>query len=214
MREELYNWNDEVQVITTEVMRDLSGHQNNWESDEDGAGWAQLGFEILKTSIGVFWEGDIRYTGPTSQIGVVMPNKPDLDFNTSNKSRKIINFRSEALAGIETVNVKFRCRIQYNGPEVVASFGFDAGGKRARLGRDVEITVRNPLALKTVRTSKAWRDVGIKRYPVIKIPIEFRFDDLWPNPNREETFTLILSGMWGFGAPGLSYKMNRKVVKN
>lgn len=194
------------------ALRDLVKRPEQFEADEDAAGFTQLGFDILKTTLSQFWVGDIRYTRLTSQIGVRLPNKPNLDYNTVTRSRLIIDHRSRTFARIESVRVKFRARIQYNGPEVVVSFGFDAGGKRARLGRDVEVTVRNPLAPKTVRAGADWRAIGIQRYPVIQIPIEFRVDHPWPTPNRDMTFTLVLSGMHGFGAPGLKAIIDRREV--
>jgi hypothetical protein len=212
MLEVIRSSHDQQQLISR-VLRDLSTSSTVRESYEDAAGFAQLGFDILKTTLGVFWKGDIRYTGPTSQIGVLMPSKPDLDYTSVPQTRRIINYRTKTPVGIEAVNVKFRCKIQYNGPEVLASFGFAAGGKRARLGSDAEIIVGNPLSLKTIPTSEDWQRIGIKRYPVIKIPIEFRVDEPWPNDNYEETFTLVLSGMQGFGAPGLKPIINRNAVK-
>ena len=203
---------DDEARLAAAVMRDLVRRSARPEADEDVSGWAQLGFEILRTGLSVFWQGDIKYTGPTSQIGVLMPNKPDLDFQWIRKSKQIINFRMATAVGIETVNVQFRCNISHNGPEVLASFGFDAGGKRARLGRDAEITVNEPLPLQTVPTSGEWQAIGVRRYPVIEIPIEFRVDDVWPNPNHEETFSLVLSGMYGFGAPGIA-SIIRRIVK-
>jgi hypothetical protein len=196
----------EMQFAATAAMRDL-------RASEDASGWAQLGFEIIRTSLSVFWQGDIRYTGPTSQIGVQLPSKPDLDYQWLRKNKTIINYRLETAAGIETVNVQFRCDISHNGPEVLASFGFAAGGMRARLGRDASITVREPLPLQTVATSSEWQAIGIRRYPVIEIPVEFRVDDVWPNPNHEETFSLVLSGMYGFGAPGTATIIRRVVRK-
>jgi hypothetical protein len=194
----------EEQFAATAVMRDLL-------AEEDASGWAQLGFEIVRTGLSVFWQGDIKYTGPTSQIGVQLPSKPDLDYQWLRKSKTVINYQLSTAAGIEAVNVQFRCDISHNGPEVLASFGFAAGGMRARLGRDAALTVREPLPLQTVPTTSEWQALGIRRYPVIEIPIEFRVDDLWPNDNHEETFSLVLSGMLGFGAPGIASIIRRQV---
>lgn len=180
---------------------------------EDAEGFPELGFDILKTSLGVWWTDDIKVRGPSSQIGVRMPGKRNLAWNWTPASRLVINHRSKTNIGIESVNVKMRCRIRYNGPEVLASFGFDAGGKRSRLARDTEIVINNPLPRKTVAASAAWRKIGVERFPVIEIPIEFRIDHPWPTSNREETFSLILSGYWGFGAPGLKAIINRRVVR-
>jgi hypothetical protein len=198
--------------LVVAAMRDLV-RQSAREADEDAAGWAQLGFELVRTGLSVFWQGDIRYTGPTSQIGVQMPNKPDLDYQWIRKSRTIIQYRTTTAVGIEAVNVQFRCDISYSGPEVLASFGFAAGGQRARLGSEAEVSVREPLPLKTVPTTAEWQAIGIRRYPVIEIPIEFRVDEPWPNDNHEETFSLVLSGMHGFGAPGVAAIIRRSVRK-
>jgi hypothetical protein len=198
--------------LVAAAMRDLVREQAR-VADEDAAGWAQLGFELVRTGLSVFWQGDIRYTGPTSQIGVQMPNKPDLDYQWIRKSRTIIQYRTTTAVGIEAVNVQFRCDISHNGPEVLASFGFAAGGMRARLGSEAEISVREPLPLTTIPTNAAWQAIGIRRYPVIEIPIEFRVDEPWPNSNHEETFSLVLSGMHGLGAPGLATIIRRVVRK-
>jgi len=74
-------------------------------------------------------------------------------------------------------------------------------------------TRRVPLPLKTVSTTNDWQAIGIRRYPVIEIPIEFRVDDVWPNDNHEETFSLVLSGMHGFGAPGVASVIRRQIRK-
>jgi hypothetical protein len=175
---------------------------------------AALGFTIVTAGISTLTSGDLKITRPAGQIGVRMPRKPNLQWNYTRRSRLIINHRVTSRAGVELVNVKMRCNISYSGPEVLASFGFDAGGKRSRLMNDTDIRINNPLPLRATRAPEAWRKIGIRFFPVIEIPIEFRIDHPWPTSNRNETFSLVLSGNKGFGADGRRAIIRRNVVRN
>jgi hypothetical protein len=181
------------------------------EADEDASGWAQLGFQIVAAGFSALSASGVRLHGPTGEIGVRLPNKPNLDYQWVSGRRTVVSYRSQTLVGIETANIQLRCDIRYNGPEVVALFGFAPGGRRARLGAEAEIWIRGALPLRTVPTGPEWQAVGIRRYPVIEIPIEVMVDEPWPNSNHEETFNLVLSGMQGFGAPGLPVKRLHQV---
>jgi hypothetical protein len=167
-----------------------------------GAAVVGTGFEILKSVITPMTQGDIQVTWPTSPIGVTWPAKPaHLQFNTRTIGRLIIDYvATHPIFGYEFVNVKLRCTVQHNGPEVQATFSFDAEGRRSRLARDTSIAINNPLSLETSPAPANWHSAGVRAYPVIRIPVEFRIDRPWPLSNRNETFTLVLSGMYGFGA--------------
>lgn len=167
-----------------------------------GAAVVITGFEILKSIITPMTQGDIQVMWPTSPIGVKWPGKPPgLRLRALTTSRLIINWvERNPITRIEQVNVKLRCHVQYNGPETEATFSFDAEGHRSRLGRDTTISIGNPLSLETQPAPADWQRVGVREYPVVRIPMEFRVDRPWPHDNYNETFTLVLSGMYGFGA--------------
>jgi hypothetical protein len=176
-----------------------------------------LGFEILKSTISTMTAGDIKVTWPISQIGVTWPGKPNLTYKALNRSELIISYyKANPISGIEQVNVKLRCHVVYNGPEVQATFSFDAGGKRSRLMRDTYVTINNPLSLETRPAPEVWRRMGVREYPIIRVPVEFTVDHPWPQDNLNMTFTLVLSGMYGFGAgPGnAEHIVDKKVVWN
>jgi hypothetical protein len=196
-------------------------YEQDWETEREaiatGAAVVGTSLEILKSTIVPMTKGDIQVTFPTSPIGVTLKTKSAaLNFNTVYNDMLIINHRTvHSVFGYEFVNVKLRCYVQYNGPEVQATFGFDAEGRRSRLGRDTTIAINNPLSLETKPTSSAWQRVGVMVYPVVRIPVEFRVDNPWPLDNHNETFVLVLSGMYGFGASkGESAIKNRRMVKN
>ncbi|MFN0109459.1 MAG: hypothetical protein ACKVZH_11450 [Blastocatellia bacterium] len=176
-----------------------------------------LGFEVLKSTISTMTQGDIEVTWPISQIGVTWPGKPNIAYKALNRSELIIVYhKANPISGIEQVNVKLRCHVVYNGPEVQATFSFDAGGKRSRLMRETNIVINNPLSLETRPAPEQWRRVGVREYPIIRIPVEFMVDHPWPQDNLNMTFMLVLSGMYGFGAgPGSSqHIVDKKVVWN
>ncbi len=162
---------------------------------------AAAGFEILRSVITPMTQGEIQVTWPNSPIGVTWPAKPaELHLNATTQSALIVNEVWSSPVGIEQVNAKLRCHVQYDGPQVQATFSFDAEGRRSRLNNDTYITVNNPLSLETRRASPEWQRVGIREYPVVRIPIEVRIDRIWPQSNYNLTFNLVLSGMYGFGA--------------
>jgi len=158
-------------------------------------------FEILKTTITALQAGDVRFEGPSSTIGVRWPGKPTgLRFNATRDSRLIMNYREvHPLFGYEFANIKLRCKIEFNGPEIEVTFAFEPDGKRSRLQTDAVVTIQNPLLLETRPTTAEWQKLGVPEYPVIRIPVELRVDRMWPWSNYNESFELVLSGMYGFG---------------
>jgi hypothetical protein len=166
---------------------------------------AQIGFEILKSGISAMASGDVEYTGPTSAIGVTATNIPsNVRLKAKTSSLLIFSFHSEnPSTGIEHVNVKLNCWIQYDGPQVQATFQFPADGQRSRLMNDTKIRIENPLSLEQMDADENWQRIGIQRFPVVRIPVTVFVDAPWPNDNYHESFMLVLSGMYGFGAPGL-----------
>ena len=180
-----------------------------------GAAVVQTSFEILRSVITPFTVGDVSVTMPNSPIGVTLASKPsNLHLQALRSERLIINWReSNPITDFEQVNIKMRCFVQYNGPEVQATFGFDADGRRSRTGRDTSIIVNNPLSLETRAASAEWKRAGINEYPVIYIPIEFRVDRPWPMSNYNQTFKLVLCGMVGFGT-GINDRNFKKDIRS
>ena len=100
---------------------------------------------------------------------------------------------------VETVNIKLRCMLQYNGPEVWATFDTAADGTRSRLGSETTIDIKPQLDLDFREAPEAWKKAGIDRYPVIYLPVSVFVDEPWPTDNLKASFHLVLSGMYGFG---------------
>lgn len=204
-------------AMVTESELETPGHGGAESSLQEAATAAAVvgtGFEILRSALSAMTAGDIGITRPTSEIGVTWPAKPSkLRFNTGLKNRLIISYReTHPLFGYEFVNVRLRCHVQFNGPEVTATFSFDAEGKRSRLARTTSITINNPLSLETRTTPAEWQRMGVTTYPVVRVPVEFRIDRPWPLSNYNATFDLLLSGMYGFGAArDRCYIVNRRV---
>jgi len=165
---------------------------------------AALAFNILSAGVSEMKQGDIHYTGPTSTIGVTVSNLPSgVTLKTKHSEAEIFSYQSEALAG-EAVNVKLRAYAAYDGPQVQVTFQFPSDGMRARFDSDVYVTVGNPLSIDRLETSAGWQQIGIGQYPIVRVPISVFVDEPWPTDNYKATFMLVLSGMYGFGAPGLS----------
>ena len=167
-----------------------------------GAAVASLGFEILKTTINTFREGDVTLIKPTSQVGVVATgNIPSwVRRNTKDARRVIFRVReSNPLSGLEQVNIELECIVQYNGPEVKATFSLTPRGARSRVGRDTKITINNPLDLRTKPMPASWRAHNINEYPEVRVPITIRVDRPWPMGNWNWSFDLMLSGLYGIG---------------
>lgn len=159
--------------------------------------FADFGIKV----IGKIAAGDVNYQGPQGAIGIKASNvPPHFLLKPRRDSKRIINFTEESIIGVEQVKVKLRCNLQYDGLRLNASFGFDAGGRRSRLGRDTRIAFRPALGLDMQAAPVAWRRCGVAQYPVLRIPIEFSVNRPWPLSNYHETFQLVLSTMYGFGA--------------
>jgi hypothetical protein len=181
-----------------------------------GTAVATLGYTILTGAISTMQQGDLDVTWPTTEVGVVSENIPrGIRQRTINSRRVIFRYRkTNPISGIEQVNIGLRCTVQYNGAEVQATFGFTAGGTRSRLMRDSQVNIRNPVSLQTVVASPRWQRAGIPEYPVVHVPIEIRVDHPWPQSNDNWTFTLVLSGMYGFGIEGRYAIENFEHVEN
>lgn len=176
-------------------------------------------FNILTSTITNTTKGDLVVSWPSSSVGVTatgLPSSLTRRLRSNNTKRTIFRYRkTNPISGIEQVNIKLTCEVQYNGPSVQATFGFAAGGTRSRLMRDTKISIRNPLSLERLPTSSSWKNSGLHVYPVVKIPIEVTVDHPWPQSNDHWTFDLIISGMYGFGRRrGGSYIRNMRHVKN
>ncbi len=169
---------------------------------------AEMGYEILSSSISALREGDIKYNGPSSTIGVRASSMSDdlrRRLRTTTAQKRIFSYRWVGeVTQIEKVNVKLDCWVQYNGPEVEATFHIPADGNRSRLANDVNINIGNPLSLETKDMNESFKALGIHLYPVVRVPVSIFVDRPWPRDNYKESFMLVVSGLWGFGADGLS----------
>jgi len=101
---------------------------------------------------------------------------------------------------VENANVKLECIAQYNGPEIWATFNLAIDGMRSRLGTETSIDIRPQLDLQTMEAPDNWKKLGVNEFPVIYLPVSIFVDEPWPNDNFKASFTLVLSGMYGFGA--------------
>jgi hypothetical protein len=120
-----------------------------------------VGFEILKSVISPMMAGDVHFTAPSGPVGVTWPGRPSsLTLNTVNADELIIDYVSKNLVGMEAVSVKLRCMIAYNGPEITASFPFDAEGKRSRFMSDSYVTINNPVSIETRPASARGKQLG------------------------------------------------------
>ena len=192
--------------ISTSTGRPLSRSSEGFEQQENPAGVAiaggALAFDILRAGISTLKQGDLTVTMPTGEIGVIPSNvPPGVRLNTRTILNKVIfSYRdTNPISGIEQVNIQLTCTVQYNGPQVTASFGFTPDGTRSRLMRDTTINIRNPLSLQTMRAPENWVRAGITEYPVVLVPIEVRVNRPWPLSNANFSFNLVLSGMYGLG---------------
>jgi len=100
---------------------------------------------------------------------------------------------------VEHANVKLQCVAQYNGPEVWATFDLAIDGMRSRLGTETTIDIKPQLDLETMEAPDNWKKAGLNDFPVIYLPVTIFVDEPWPADNFKASFTLILSGMYGFG---------------
>ncbi len=171
-----------------------------------------LGFTVLSSAVATLRHGDLQVTMPTSEVGVTATNLPaGVRLNTKTINNRVVFYYRKAnpTTDLEQVNIQLTCTVQYNGPEVKATFGFAPDGARARLLRDATVNIRNPLNLQTMRTSADWVRAGIPEYPVVIVPVEVRVDHPWPQSNANFSFNLVLSGMYGLGRTATSgYREN------
>jgi hypothetical protein len=168
---------------------------------------AALAFEILSTGISALSQGDIEYTGPTSEIGVLAPGLPDnirQGLRTHTKHHEVFSYSRDSNGGVELVNVKLECILQWNGPEVQATFSFPADGMRSRLLNDTKVSIRNPVSLERLDAPDAWKAIGVAQYPIVRIPISIFVDHPFPADNYKVSFDLLVSGMYGFGTDTMS----------
>lgn len=164
---------------------------------------AALAFTVMSAGISEMRSGDVYYTGPSSPIGVTAENVPE-GINLVQTTRRAAVFsyeKSNPISGIEQVNVQLDCIIQYDGPQVQATFQMPRS--RSRLTYDTYIRIENPLSLERLPAPDSWVDKGITHYPVVRVPITVFIDHPWPRSNLNDSFMLVLSGMYGFAAePG------------
>jgi hypothetical protein len=173
-----------------------------------GAAVAKEAWEVVKSGVAELMKGDIHYNGPTSEVSVRYNNPKGVALKQRNTSRTIFRYRSETPVGIEAVNVKLDCLVQYDGPEVSVTFQIPADGDRSRLASDTYITIAPPLTLESLPMPADWQRIGVSSYPVVRFPVTVFVDEPWPNDNYKQSFQLVLSGLYGFGADGLSPKEN------
>jgi hypothetical protein len=110
---------------------------------------------------------------------------------------------------VEQVNLKLRCILQYNGPEIWGTFDTAIDGMRSRLGAETTIDIKPQLDLETRPAPGAWPSIGLPEFPVIYLPVSIFVNEPWPSDNFKASFMLVLSGMWGFGDSGSgSFQLN------
>lgn len=157
----------------------------------------KFGFDVIRTVV----HGDIRFDAPQSTVGIRAVNQPpSLPLQARHCDTLIIDFEDVSPIGIEQVNVKLRCKLQYDGINLAARFVFDPAGRRSRLMRDTLIRIHDALPLERRNAPPEWQRCGITEYGVLRVPVELRVDRPWPLSNYNENFTLVLSSMFGFGA--------------
>jgi Domain of unknown function (DUF4157) len=162
---------------------------------EAGVAAAALGYEILTGAIATMNQGDLQVTWPTSDVGVIAQNPPPgVRQRTLRRDEVIFRYRSaNPISGIEQVNIGLRCIVEYNGPEVKATFGFTANGTRSRIMRDSQVNIRNPVNLRTFAASPEWQRAGVPEHPVVRVPIEIHVDHPWPQSNFH---SCVVRALW------------------
>jgi hypothetical protein len=175
---------------------------------------AALAFSILGAGISEMRSGDVYYTGPTSAIGVSAQNiPPSVRLRQKTKRSAVFKYqKSNPISGIEQVNVQLDCIIQWDGPQVQATFQMPQ--HRSRLTYDTHIRIENPLSLERLPAPDSWVRLGVTEYPVVRIPISVFVDHPWPRSNLNDSFMLVISGMYGFGADGLGAYEDRNTYWN
>lgn len=164
---------------------------------------AALGFEILSSGIAAMSAGDVDFVGPSSPIGVVATGiPPTLHLHAKTSSLSIFSYTESSVAGVEQINVDLQCHVQYDGPQVQATFQMPH--HRSRLMNDTHVRIENPLSLQTLPLGEDWVALGIHSYPVVQIPVTITVDRMWPYSNYNVSFMLVISGLKGFGADGMS----------
>jgi hypothetical protein len=163
---------------------------------------AALAFSVLSAGISEMRSGDVHFTGPSSPIGVTATNVPaGLRLRQTTVRGTVFEYhKSNPISGIEQVNVQLDCILQFDGPQVQATFQMPHS--RSRLTYDTYIRIENPLSLERLQTPDEWVRLGINEYPVVRIPISVFVDHPWPRSNLNDSFMLVISGMTGFGAGG------------
>jgi hypothetical protein len=89
---------------------------------------------------------------------------------------------------------------------------FPADGMRSRLNNDTYVTIGNPLSIETGPAPGSWAPTGITQFPIVRVPFSIFVDHPWPADNYKVSFMLVLSGIQGFGAPGLGVYENYQEV--
>jgi len=183
-------------------------------------GVKDTGIVLLVSALTEAKKGDIVLRQPTGPIGATWPIMPEaLRRRLSGppflqKVSKTIVTHHASVRGVEVVSIELECTVQYNGPEVQATFGLLPAGMRSRLGVEAQIEIRNPLALEREYLPPTLRkDLGFDSWPILYVPISVIVDYVWPSANSKETFNLVLSGRYGLGksAEG-DYKDSEKRV--
>jgi len=165
---------------------------------------AALAFSVLSAGISEMRSGDVHFTGPSSPIGVTATNIPtNVRLKQKTLRGSVFSYtKSNPISGIEQVNVQLDCILQYDGPQVQATFQMPHS--RSRLTYDTYIRIENPLSLERLPMPDDWVRIGITEYPVVRIPITIFVDHPWPRSNLNDSFMLVISGFKGMGADGLS----------
>jgi hypothetical protein len=162
-----------------------------------------LRFQIVEAAISESRVGDVYVAGPDGTVGVAATNLPEgLQLRTTHATRELITYRRESNAGIELVNLKVRCIVEYDGPQVRMSVDFPADGLKSLWLNQSRVMIGNPTGMSTAPTDEHWQALGVNSYPVIRVPVSVSIDHPWPADSYRVSFNVVLSGMFGFGAAG------------
>ncbi len=184
-----------------------------------GAGLALNFVKFGFDTIAKITAGDLTFRGPRQAVGIRTTNIPS-HFNpkVKQKSLLIINFVEDGPLDLSRVNVKLRCKVQYDGMNLDVRFSFDPQGRRSRLGRDTVVKIGDPMSLERGQAPVVWQRCGVPDYRILRIPISYTVDRPWPLDNYNENFELVLSSMYGFGATasgsGRKHIQNQRVAWN
>jgi peptidoglycan hydrolase-like protein with peptidoglycan-binding domain len=172
------------------------------------SGFIQLvrsGFEVAR-----LLDGSFKLDAPSPSLKA--PQSPfGIGHNEQQARAIIVDLKEDGPFGLERINVKVACVVAYDGINLEASFRTEAGGERTRLMRDVAVRIGTPTTIEKKIAPDDWQRCGVREYVVMRLPVKVSIDMPFPIDNHEETFELVLSSMYGFGASAQDRAMRRHI---